>query len=122
MKHLTTLLLIITLLASCKPEAKVTCLISGTVKNATDKQLSLMIGTRTDTLKLNADGTFSKEISLTQPSEATLRGTKLYAALFLMPGKDLGITVDGLDFNKDLAFTGTLAAENEFSIKSDENG
>jgi peroxiredoxin len=120
MKHITTILLITALLASCKPEPKVTCLISGTVKNATDKEIRLTVGTRTDTLKLNADGTFSKEIGVTKPSDAVLQGTKLYAALFLTPGKDLGITVDGQDFNKDLTFTGTLSAENEFILKKSD--
>ena len=71
MKHLTTILLITAVLASCKPEAKVTCLISGTVKNATDKEIKLAIGTKVDTLKLNADGTFSKEISVGQSVLAT---------------------------------------------------
>lgn len=120
MKHITSILLITALLASCKPEPKVTCLISGTVKNATDKEIKLTVGTKVDTLKLNADGTFSKEISVTKPSDAVLQGTKLYAALFLSPGKDLAITVDALDFNKDLTFTGTLAAENEFIVKKSE--
>ena len=45
MKHITTILLITALLASCKPEPKVTCLISGTVKNATDKEIKLTVGT-----------------------------------------------------------------------------
>ncbi len=120
MKHLTTILLITALLASCKPEAKVTCLISGTVKNATDKEIKLTVGTRIDTLKLNADGTFSKEISVTKPADAVLQGTKLYASLYLMPGKDLAISVDASDFNKDLAFTGTLAAENEYIVKKSD--
>ena len=120
MKKLTTLVLIVALMVSCKPEAKVTCLISGKVKNATDKELKLTVGTKVDTLKLNADGTFSKEISVTKPCDAVLQGTKLYASLYLAPGKNLAITVDGLDFNKDLAFTGTLAAENEYIVKKGE--
>jgi thiol-disulfide isomerase/thioredoxin len=121
MKHITTILLITALLASCKPEPKVTCLISGTVKNATDKEIKLTIGTKVDTLKLNADGTFTKEISLTKSSEAMLQGTKLYADLYLTPGKDLTITVDALDVNKDLAFSGTMAAENDFLLKKGES-
>ncbi|MCX6224885.1 MAG: TlpA disulfide reductase family protein [Bacteroidia bacterium] len=120
MKHLTTILLITALLASCKPEAKVACLISGTVKNATDKEIKLTVGTKADTLKLNADGTFSKEISVTRPSDAVLQGTKLYATLFLLPGKNLAISVDALDFNKDLTFSGSLAAENDFIVKKSE--
>lgn len=121
MKHLTTILLITALLASCKPEPKVTCLISGTVKNPVDKMLKLTIGTRVDTLTLNADGTFSKEVGVTKPSDATLQGTKLYAYLYVAPGKTLAITVDAADFNKDLAFTGTLAAENTYITKKDDS-
>jgi len=121
MKHLTTILLITALLASCKPEPKVTCLISGTVKNPVDKMLKLTIGTKVDTLTLNADGTFSKEIGVTKPSEATLQGTKLYAYLYVAPGKALSISVDAADFNKDLAFTGTLAGENTYLIKKDDS-
>lgn len=121
MKHLTTILLITALLASCKPEPKVTCLISGTVKNTTDKMLRLTIGTKVDTLNLNADGTFSKEVGVTKPSDATLQGTKLYAYLYVVPGKTLAITVDAADFNKDLAFTGTLAAENTYLVKKDDS-
>ncbi|MFA6128355.1 MAG: TlpA disulfide reductase family protein [Bacteroidales bacterium] len=120
MKHLTALLLIIALLASCKPEAKVTCLISGTVKNTADKQIRLTLGTKIDTLIINADGTFSKEISVTKPSEATLQGTKLFVTLFLIPGKDLVVTSDAADFNKDLAFGGALAPENTYIIKKSE--
>lgn len=120
MKHLTTILLIIAVLASCKPEAKDSCLVSGTVKNATDKEIKLTVGTRVDTLKLNADGTFSKEITVTKPSDAVLQGTKLYASLYLVPGKNLAVTVDALDFNKDLDFTGTLAAENDYILKKGE--
>jgi len=120
MKYLTTIILITAILASCKPEAKVNCLISGTVKNATDKEIKLTVGTRVDTLKLNADGTFSKEVSLTKPAEGILQGTKLYITLYLDPGQDLAISVDGADFNKDLSFGGTLAAENDYIVKKGE--
>ncbi len=120
MKHLTTILLITAVLASCKPEAKVTCLISGTVKNATDKEIKLAIGTKVDTLKLNADGTFSKEISVSKPSDAVLQGTKLYVALYLIPGKDLAISVNASDMNMDLSFTGSLADVNTYILKKSD--
>jgi peroxiredoxin len=120
MKHLSTVLILTVLLASCKPEVKVTCLISGTVKNTTEKELRLAIGTKVDTLKLNADGTFSKEISLAKASDAIIQGKKLYASLFLVPGKDLSVTADGTDFNKDLAFGGSLAPENDYLLKKGE--
>lgn len=107
-------------MASCKPEAKVTCLISGTVKNATDKEIKLIVGTRVDTLKLNADGTFSKEISITKPSDAVLQGTKLYAELYLTPGEDLAVSVNVSDFNMDLAYTGSLADANTYILKRSE--
>ncbi len=121
MKNLTTILLIAAVLAGCKPEVKVNCLVSGTVKNATEKEvIKLTLGTKVDTLKLNPDGTFSKEISVTKPSEAMLQGSKLYASLFLTPGKDLVIHADAADFNKDLAFDGALAPENNFLIKKSD--
>ena len=121
MKHLTSILLITAILASCKPEVKETCLISGTVKNATDKEIKLIVGTRVDTLKLNADGTFSKEISVAKPVDAVLQGAKLYASLYLTPGKDLAVSVNVADFNMDLAFTGTLADENTYILKKSES-
>jgi peroxiredoxin len=120
MKNLTTVLLITALLASCQPEKKSSCLVSGTVKNATDKEIKLTVGTRVDTLKLNADGTFTKEITVAKAADAVLQGTKLYVPLYLAPGKDLAITVDALDFNKDLSFTGTLATENDYLLKKSE--
>jgi peroxiredoxin len=117
MKKLTSLFILIALLASCKPETKMTCLISGTVKNAADQELKVAVGTRIDTLKLNADGTFSKEIALTKAADAVIQGKKMYAAIYLVPGKDLVFTVDGTDFNKDLAFSGTLAPENNYLLE-----
>jgi thiol-disulfide isomerase/thioredoxin len=121
MKKLATLILIIAVLVSCKPEPKVSCLVSGTIKNATEKELiRLTIGTKVDTLVLTAEGTFSKEISLTKPSEAFLQGSKLSTSLYLVPGKDLTITADASAFNKDLVFGGSLAAENDFILKKGE--
>jgi thiol-disulfide isomerase/thioredoxin len=121
MKRIATLVLLIAVLVSCKPEPKVSCLVSGTIKNATEKEvIRLTIGTKVDTLALTAEGTFSKEVSLTKPSEAMLQGTKMYVSLYLVPGEDLTVTADAAAFNKDLAFAGTLAAENDFLLKKGE--
>ena len=120
MKKLTYLLLLAALVVSCKPAVKETFLISGTVKNATEKELRLAIGTRFDTLKLNPDGTFSKEIKLTKPSDAVLQGTKLYLPLYLVPGKDLAVTSNANDFNLELACSGTMAPENNYLLKKTE--
>ncbi|MDD4645145.1 MAG: TlpA disulfide reductase family protein [Bacteroidales bacterium] len=120
MKQLATILLITALLASCKPEAKVTCLISGSVKNMPDTQLSLIIGNKTDTLKLNADGTFSKEVSVTKATDAILRGAKMYSSVYLAPGGDLNIIADGADPERNLTFSGSLAAANDYLIAKDK--
>jgi thiol-disulfide isomerase/thioredoxin len=117
MNKLTSILLVAITLASCKPAAKETFVISGSVKNSADKELKLTIGTRVDTLKMNPDGTFSKEITLLKASDATLQGSKLYAPLYLIPGKDLAVTANGQDFNMDLAFAGKMAPENNFLLK-----
>lgn len=116
MKKNALILILLALLASCKPTEKETFLISGTIKNTMDKELKLTIGSRMDTLKMNPDGTFTKEINLPKATEATLQGSKLYAYLYLTPGKDLAIMADGADFNKDVSFTGTQAPENEYLL------
>jgi peroxiredoxin len=116
MKQLTFILMIATLMASCSLEPKGSCLVSGTVKNSPDKAIYLTIGTHVDTLALNSDGAFYQEIAMTKPSDATLRGSRVFAYLFLMPGKDLIITTDASDMNKDMTFTGGLANENAYLL------
>jgi thiol-disulfide isomerase/thioredoxin len=114
MKHLTTLLLITAILASCKPEANQVCTISGKVSNFAGKELYVTLDGPKDTIRINSDGTFKKELNVTKPVDGTFQGDKLFLYLYLEPGKTLEINFDAKAFDTSVGFGGDLGLPVEY--------
>ena len=88
--------------------------ISGKALNYTTKELYVTLDGPKDTIRVNDDGTFSKEFEVLSPMDGTLQGDKLFLYLYLEPGKNLEITFDGKAFNTSVGFGGELGLPVEY--------
>jgi len=110
MKNLaSSSLLLLLLLAGCKQEPSTVCTITGKASNFDGKELYVTLDGPKDTIKINEDGTFSKELTVTRPVDGTFQGNRIFLYLYLEPGKTLDITFDGKAFDTTVGFTGDLA-------------
>jgi peroxiredoxin len=109
MKNLICIILLTVLIAGCKQEPVTVCTITGKASNYDAKELYVTLDGPKDTIKLNEDGTFSKELTVTRPVDGTFQGTKLFLYLYLEPGKNLEINFDDKAFNTTVGFAGSLA-------------
>ncbi|MCX6224884.1 MAG: TlpA disulfide reductase family protein [Bacteroidia bacterium] len=114
MKKLLPLALLITLMFGCKTEKNPVCTITGKASNYDAKELYMTLDGPKDTIRLNADGTFSKEIAVSRPIDGTLQGDKLFLYLYLEPGKNLTIDFDAKAFDTSVGFGGDLGLPVEY--------
>jgi len=99
---------------SCKLKTESVCTISGNAANYGAKEVYITIDGKKDTLRIAEDGTFTREFTIADPSDATFQGERLFLYLYLEPGKSLGINFDGKAFDSLLKFTGDLSLPNKY--------
>ncbi|TSA37800.1 MAG: AhpC/TSA family protein [Porphyromonadaceae bacterium] len=109
MKQIFSVLLMIALLTDCTKSTDSISVISGKVSHYDAKELYLSIDGRKDTLRIKEDGTFSLEVIVSQPSDAVLQGQGLQLKLYLEPGRDLEININGQGNEGSVLFKGDLA-------------
>ncbi|MFH0760637.1 MAG: hypothetical protein V2A67_03945 [Bacteroidota bacterium] len=113
MKNLTFTILLVALLAGCKQEPATVCTITGKASNCDAAELYVHLDDVTDTIKLNDDGTFSKDFTVTRPIDGYLAGRDIdvnwfYLNLYMEPGKNLEINFDGTEIDSTVKFSGAL--------------
>ncbi len=114
MKQLLAISLLVALIVGCVSEKNPVCVISGKASNYDTKELYVTLDGPKDTIRINADGTFSKEFAVTKPVDGTLQGTQLFLYLYLEPGKNLEINFDGKAFDTTVGFGGELGLPVEY--------
>lgn len=115
MKNLvSSSLLLLILLAGCKQEPSTVCTITGKASNFDGKELYVTLDGPKDTIRINEDGTFTKELTVTRPIDGTLVGGRNFLYLYLEPGKTLEINFDGKAFDTTVGFGGDLGLPVEY--------
>jgi peroxiredoxin len=114
MKNLIYITLLVALIAGCKKEPSTVCTITGKASNFDGKELYVTLDGPKDTIRINEDGTFSKELTVTRPIDGTLVGGRNFLYLYLEPGKTLEINFDGKAFDTSVGFGGDLGLPAEY--------
>ena len=114
MKQLVFLSLLVTLMLGCKSESIKVCTITGKASNYNSKELYVTLDGPKDTIRVNADGTFSLKIPVSRPIDGTFQGDKLFLYLYLEPGKSLEINFDAKAFDTTVGFGGDLGLPMEY--------
>ena len=109
MKPITLILLSLLFLTNCNRDANTFCTISGRVTNSDAKELYLTLCDQKDTVSISEDGTFSFVAACTQPSDAVLQEKGLNLKIYLEPGRNLEVTINGQDDEKSVQFSGDLS-------------
>jgi len=117
MKRTFLLIAILSMLWGCGEITEKPVLITGTASNYQDSILFVEIDNVNDTIRLNADGTFSKEILIDKPLYPNFRGTRVFAYIWLSPGKSLTVDFDGSNFRETVEFGGELALPNQYLLE-----
>ncbi len=105
------------ILAGCGQKATEPVVISGKALNYSDSILFVTIDNVKDTIRLAADGSFTKEILIERPIYPNFQGNRLFAYLWLSPGGSLTIDFDATDFKNTLKFGGDLGLPNSWLLK-----
>ena len=111
---LMPLLLFAVILVSCGKKTNPSVIIAGKALNYTDSLLFITLDGEKDTIRLNADGTFEKEITVEKACYPNFQGNRIFAYLWLYPGKTLTIDFDAADFRNTLVFGGDLGLPNTY--------
>ena len=117
MKKTSILITILALLWGCGEIPMEPVTVSGTASNYNDSILFIEIDNVNDTIHLNADGTFSKEVLIEKPVYPNFRGTRVFAYIWLSPGKSLTVDFDGSNFRETVTFGGELALPNQYLLE-----
>jgi thiol-disulfide isomerase/thioredoxin len=103
-----SLILAAALIVSCKNQPVDQIKITGTIKNADTLVLKLVEGQKVDTIKKAADGTFDYQKVSAKPVSGYLSIGKKYVMIYLIPGKDLNLSVDMNNWDSTMVFGGKL--------------
>lgn len=119
MKKLSILALLVLGFSSCKKEAKPsTEVLSGDIKNTTEKQVILKNQNRKDVamISLDKNNSFIDTLSLKEGYYNFFLGNE-YTQMYLKPGMNLHISLDAKDFDKSLTYKGKGSKINNFLAK-----
>ncbi|OFY56643.1 MAG: hypothetical protein A2X22_12170 [Bacteroidetes bacterium GWF2_49_14] len=108
MKKTLLILASAALIISCQQQPADQIRLTGTITNADTLVLKFMEGQKTDTLAKAADGTFTYEKVAAKPVSGYLNVGKKYLQVYLIPGKDLSVTVDYSNWDSTMVFGGKL--------------
>lgn len=103
--------------AACSTKEPKVSIFSGQIINPADNIAFLISEGVTDTISLNEDGTFSKEITLSHPSYFTLKNGRGSTIIFALPGEDLKATINLKDPSETPVFEGKTADINQYIHK-----
>ncbi len=103
-----SLILAAALIVGCQTQPVDQIRIIGTMKNADSLVLRLVEGQKIDTIKKAIGGTFDYQKVSAKPINGYLNIGKKYIMVYLVPGKDLSISVDLKNWDSTLVFGGKL--------------
>jgi len=108
MKKILLLLTVASLIWGCQKQPADQIRLTGTITNADTLVLKFVEGQKIDTLAKGADGTFTFEKVAAKPVNGYINIGKKYLMVYLIPGKDLTVTVDYARWDSTLVFSGSL--------------
>lgn len=125
MKNVLLLTMVLSLLMfnlSCKDNTKerkldsnqVSTVITGQIKNSRNPLIVFHYNTKSDTIKLKSDGSFSASLDITNPSYVKIQLGFQETLAFVFPGDNVNLTSDNTDFNSTLKYTGDNSDINDF--------
>ena len=91
--------------------------ISGKITNTENGTISIKGESFDKEIKLNADGTFSENITIAYDGIYSLETGKNSMPIYLSKGTKLNLTADDKAFNTTLKYTGTGSIENQYIVK-----
>jgi thiol-disulfide isomerase/thioredoxin len=118
MKRFIPIIITALTISACTLEKPKTSVLSGQFLNFTSSFALLTSEGITDSIFVNEDGSFSTQIELTNPSYFNLRGGRVGATLFVLPGEDLSIVVDINAPAEIPEFSGSTADINRYIYKA----
>jgi thiol-disulfide isomerase/thioredoxin len=109
-------LAILSLTWGCQKQPAEQVKLTGTILNADTLLVRFIEGRNADTITLAADGGFVYEKEMTQSISGNLVVDRKNIPIYLVPGKELILTVDYADWDNTLAFDGDLKAVADYLI------
>ena len=114
MKKLLILLIAITFF-SCKEDVKPTYIVfNGTVENSPSNSVKVFGNDFEAELPIAEDGTFSDTLKINKNDYYTIRIGRESSPVYLVQGKNLGLTLNAKEFDETLSYTGDAASENNY--------
>jgi len=108
MKKLLLVLISAAVIISCQKQPADQIRLTGKVSNADTLVFRFMQGQKYDTIVKATDGTFTYEKVSAKPVSGYLNIGKKYLMLYLIPGKNLSVTVDYAKWDSTMVFGGSL--------------
>jgi thiol-disulfide isomerase/thioredoxin len=108
MSKVLTLVLVAALLWSCQSQPADQIRLTGTISNADTLLLKFVEGQKSDVINIADGGVFAFEKVSTKPVSGYLNIGKKYLSVYLIPGKELTVTVDYSNWDSTLVFGGNL--------------
>lgn len=114
MKKILILLLAITLF-SCQEDVKPTYVIfNGTVENSPSNSVKIFGANFEKELVISDNGSFSDTLNIVTDGYYTMRVGRESSPVYLVQGANVGVTLNAKEFDETLAYTGDVAAENNY--------
>jgi len=129
MKKIFLLLLPAMILVACNQDSSVatetpTTVISGKIENPTGDKLYVSSGENVNVIAVDESGSFADTLALTE-GYYSIRHARESGDLYVMPGKNIGLSVDMKSFDESLKFESDGASANNYlaqkTLKQIEN-
>ncbi len=117
MKKLLLLLSGIALLFGCNQTPDNLVQVTGTILNPDSSDLVFFIERERDTVAIAEDGSFVFEMENEKPLAINVMYGRKRASIWTAPGKTLDISVDVLDWDNSIGFSGDLQLVNEYMLE-----
>ncbi len=117
MKKLLLLVSAVALLVGCNSTPDNLVKVTGTILNPDSSELVFFVDRDRDTVLIAEDGSFVFEKESEKPVAINVMYGRKRASIWAAPGKSLDISVDALDWDNSIGFSGDLQSVNEYILE-----
>ncbi|MFO7616856.1 MAG: hypothetical protein R6V75_06365 [Bacteroidales bacterium] len=110
----------VALIMGCQKQPTGPARISGTILNADTLVVRFIEGRNADTITLAPDGGFIFDKEITKAVTGNLVVERKSFSVYLVPGKELNVTVDYADWDNTIVFGGDLKAVAEYLLEKNQ--
>lgn len=113
MKKLFLFLVPVLVFACTNENSENTAIVSGKIANPSNDYVYVSLDGKTDTAKIQEDGTFYMKIDIEKPFYGTIRSGE-YSNIFLCPGDSIFVELDTKKFDETITYSGIGAEINNY--------